>query len=453
MEMEMYNVGSGASELFLKLPHILLTKIVRQLENNLDRICLSLVCRKFYDERDSYLSFNSDFIAKCTPFANQPVMFSRSYQKQFNDQINSEPKNSLLFISSSEIQPFGSGAFNQIFNDNSIEKIYFADNFKWDLNLYTKLIGNSNVKTIQLGWNFNDSIPPSSIPSNIETIIFGFNFNKELEVGSLPPNLKKIIFEGYFNKVFQPGVLPNSLEEIRFGSHYQMEFIVGSLPANLKVMEFTNDYDPPLSTVTLPPTLERITKLRARDLPQLPSSIKSISINGSGTIGQLPNGLEELTLCGMVFSLPKGWIPNTVTKLEFQQKVRYSLEGVIPNSVKHLSFEKNARVLAPGTIPSSVTTLKIHNCKQASANIIPKSVETLYVNENFIDINNLHSLPSSVRNIIVMRTNDPTREFHLKPIDNDNFILMRLQKFSVQCGFTHIDQLPNLIKSARPPKF
>ncbi|EFA75806.1 hypothetical protein PPL_10861 [Heterostelium album PN500] len=43
---------------FVNLPHIILFRIIKEIENDIDRVCFSLVCKRWFDQRHSYLSFN-----------------------------------------------------------------------------------------------------------------------------------------------------------------------------------------------------------------------------------------------------------------------------------------------------------------------------------------------------------------------------------------------------------
>ncbi|EFA79165.1 hypothetical protein PPL_07990 [Heterostelium album PN500] len=48
--------------MFVKLSHLLLSKILNELEENEDRIRFSLTCKRWYNEREHYFRFNVDSI-------------------------------------------------------------------------------------------------------------------------------------------------------------------------------------------------------------------------------------------------------------------------------------------------------------------------------------------------------------------------------------------------------
>ncbi|EFA75844.1 hypothetical protein PPL_10899 [Heterostelium album PN500] len=53
---------NNQTDKIVNLSHLILNKIISYLDDNIDRICFSLVCKRWYNDRDKYLIFNTDSI-------------------------------------------------------------------------------------------------------------------------------------------------------------------------------------------------------------------------------------------------------------------------------------------------------------------------------------------------------------------------------------------------------
>lgn len=92
-----------------------------------------------------------------------------------------------------------------------------------------------NPHAIAFSLEFNELIPPGSIPSSVQEIRFGNQFNQRLELGSIPSSVKIIQFCAQFNQSLLPGVIPEGVKEVRFAklSNPEYELTPGSLPSTL----------------------------------------------------------------------------------------------------------------------------------------------------------------------------------------------------------------------------
>ncbi|EFA79038.1 hypothetical protein PPL_08508 [Heterostelium album PN500] len=155
------------------------SKIISYLEDNIDRICVSLVCKRWFNERDKYLYFNTDSIRMNNFIKEEDGNFDENEEDEeiINNRKNSPNIDDRI---SQNITKFYLDSYDDLLNN--IKSIY-------------GMISNSNVSILK------------GISSLSNLVI---DYSQTLQVGSLPPNLKVLVHLGK-SKISSDGVLPQSL--------------------------------------------------------------------------------------------------------------------------------------------------------------------------------------------------------------------------------------------------
>ncbi|EFA84541.1 hypothetical protein PPL_01530 [Heterostelium album PN500] len=75
----------------INLSHIILKQIIEYLSDNIDRICFSLTCKRFFHEREKYLTFCVDQSSKLFLLLGRKLRFyMKSYSAQLDHSLNSK---------------------------------------------------------------------------------------------------------------------------------------------------------------------------------------------------------------------------------------------------------------------------------------------------------------------------------------------------------------------------
>lgn len=119
------------------------------------------------------------------------------------------------------------------------------------------------LKSINLGINYNHVITKNTFPDSLEILIlsnvynrkleylpprlkeirFGKKYNQIIEEKVLPPTLETLIFGGIYNQPIMHNVFPDSITKIVFGFKYSLKILPGVLPNNLEYLEFSSQYE------------------------------------------------------------------------------------------------------------------------------------------------------------------------------------------------------------------
>ncbi|EFA76703.1 hypothetical protein PPL_09454 [Heterostelium album PN500] len=269
------NMNNNESNIFVNLSHLLLNRIFSQLDSNIDRICFTLVCKRWYNEKNKYFTFNAKSLVKPL-YADQkdgdyPLFFLNSFKDEFLKSLvfnNSHQKDCALFINQAN-----DNAFNPTFNpevDYSMTKetldtlgLIIRPNIKTlvitevdlnekELEKYMTLNNNithiygcssipvggwpQNIKFIRFS-KFSGTLIPGCFPEGIETIEFKSadycTINEPIECGVFPSSLTSLTFFDILHEPIAPGVLPKSLESLEFG-FYSNDIDDQLLPNTLK---------------------------------------------------------------------------------------------------------------------------------------------------------------------------------------------------------------------------
>ncbi|EFA78724.1 hypothetical protein PPL_08185 [Heterostelium album PN500] len=355
-----HNKGS-----LVNFSHLLLSKIVGYLTDNIDKICFSLVCKRWFDDRDKYLAFNIDSL-KLQHNNKYPEFFLNSYKDLLLRSLSTK-NNCDLYISNDILNAIN---YDYILNKNNIKDIQTlprnintllvrgtGDEHHADL---SRLLLYSNVVHIYGCWGlplggfpigiktivfnkFNQRLTPGFFPEGIRKINLGYNFNQPLEAGHLPSTLKYLGLGDLFDHAIAPGTLPSGLEHLYFGFVYNQPFEAGSLPDSLRILRLSSKFNQPLGRDVLPPLLNDL----------------EICRNFKSSLHSLPASLEKLKF----HNFSNLWIP----KIQSLSNLKYLM------LIGEDTFELN-----PGDLPENIESLSLHKCT-IHGSAIPKSVKSLNI--------------------------------------------------------------------------
>ncbi|KAF2073734.1 hypothetical protein CYY_004967 [Polysphondylium violaceum] len=396
----------------------------------------------------------------------------------------------------------------------------------------------------------NEPISPS-------TTILIWRSNRAIPIGFVPFGVRMIVFDNSFNQVLIKDSIPTSVTEIFFGDGLQQCFSNISLPVSVKYLTLAR-YSRPILPNTLSPNITQLYIKICKDkcqesLIHLPKSIKYLQYNRiklkqlhdtntattnfrsiysndntqhvfpkiktptqefvkiptSTTIditlfddySTLPGSLDHLNINTISFSksfnqaLPKGFIPNTVTKVSFPldsifnqsvlaippsvthlhlgdvfnqpltpsmlpsslQQLFLSTDfnqpipiNLLPVGLKVLFFGKSFnQTLEPGMIPDTVEELYLYqNTTSIRASAIPHSVTKLHVGHVFMQL--YKSFPPSVKHLCIGWSSQHTQSVHPLEYIPSNTIpssITTLEIHTEKIFICDIEQLPPSIKT------
>ncbi|EFA75405.1 hypothetical protein PPL_11484 [Heterostelium album PN500] len=317
------NNNNENNSIFINLPFILMKKIVNALEDDLDRICMSLVCKRWFYQRDKYLSFNcSGLMQSFDHFDNQNNRYFtlNSFKLQFQRDINQKSNCTFLLTALPDEFPI-----NYIKQDDILFSIDYQveiGDFKYDdiksscfkMVINCPLINKSGINAIK--------------KSTISSITFIFNYRSKIR---LPSNIKEIIS---LNEIYQ-SILPLELEVLEYRNRKgRISIDIPTLPRSLKVLKVKLDNFKFICFGIFPPNLE-VLKLVA-----IGSDYEKYT-SFSEFKGPLPSTLKHI-------SIPTSWLRfikhlESIESLKLDQHIGTSIEiGDIPLSVTHLTINSYA---------------------------------------------------------------------------------------------------------------
>ncbi|EFA75895.1 hypothetical protein PPL_10467 [Heterostelium album PN500] len=336
------NNNSNTDNVFVNLSHILLIKIFDHLRDNIDRICFTFVCNRWFNDRHKYFRFNP------TPFIGQPKdVYHNFFLKSFKDIfIDSEKQRECsLYLSSNPWAPFTYHRIHKLKIDYTIAKY---QELELDENQLAKLLSFTSITHVY-GCSV---IPKNGFPSNIKFIRF-LGFNGSLQPGSFGEGVEKIQFRSKlgcswstskFNEPLVPGVFPDSVTFLSFEYQFDQPIIPRILPPNLKSLKFkyyTFDIDD----------------------QALPNTLKHLQISGSPNLKiAIPHQLVSLDINEIYFT---DTIRSQIRKLQNLESL--SISG---------GFDFDNNLIKEGDIPKSVTNLTLNCCLENSRSI-PLTVKYL----------------------------------------------------------------------------
>ncbi|EFA75746.1 hypothetical protein PPL_10800 [Heterostelium album PN500] len=436
----MSNNNNNSTHKLVNLPHILLSNIVDNLKDNIDKICFSLVCKRWFDNRNRYLLFNTKNFycnykdrSKITMNSYRSLIFESLNQKKQRTMFVTKDKNYIYHydytIDYDSIESIDEIDQNIVKVIESREMILREDSDKLYTRLY-ELIGKSNVTGLRKCMTLK-----YGIPMNITSLAFSYYFNEALFKGCFPPNLKKLKFVGQFNQVIEVGVLPDTLESLEIG-HLNQILEPGVLPTSLKILRITGSApDNYLKVGSLPPNLEEFIQngayinIDSNVLPNSLITLGKVPLPWMKSIKPLEN-LRSLMVRRSTGCLDLSDLPQSLTRLDIFHSL--SVLKSLPTSIKHLNIaysEYDIDELFPDRSLYHFESLQVSPFKQesldgldikrllmeddsvgeenslATLRVIPFGVETLDIDVQCNFKFNQNSLPSSLKTLNVYHMN------------------------------------------------
>ncbi|EFA83544.1 hypothetical protein PPL_02609 [Heterostelium album PN500] len=424
------NNNQNSNNIFVKLPFLILNLICKSIDDNIDRVCFSLVCKRWFDNKDKYLLFNHNTL---------PIRSSKpldNYVNEHNNNINSTLNSyhsiylrSLINYKASVV--IGSHIFESYdyyyyyldqlmiyklecfptnvtsvdlnlerFIDLSVSNISFNEHLNkmlWSpISNVTELIHcrtlkyklPPTIKKISFSPRFNEELTPGCFPLGIECITLSRCFNRTIEHGVLPEGLETIEFGSDFQQKIEPGVLPSSLHTLRIGRSQGMSFLkqAGVLPPNLKVLRASGV----------------IVKAGVGVLPTSLHTLSFIPGKWISLFNHLPNltslsffDTHSLIRSPFTFTIDLSLLPITLTFLSLNST--YRLKSAMPQSIKYLylyqstinglidfneilpeSIQYHFKEFESSYLPTDKTNLKIDKYIQITYNLEPESEGSLF---------------------------------------------------------------------------
>ncbi|EFA78751.1 hypothetical protein PPL_08212 [Heterostelium album PN500] len=328
------------NNVFINLPHILLSKIIDVLEENIDRICLTLTCKRLFNEKDKYFRLNSDDIPD-QPIHNDRLLSNFKLNTYVNDMrlaLQQPRVNCTLMITFGSpsippsiekeyhyLQDYEDGNKKHLDNIDIVTSIcritFHGKNKRALTNEFLNALANSNVNTLHIG------------------DVLKFEFNR------LPANIKHI----KSNKCFIVNHLPVGLINLSIES-LDHPLVTSLLPSTLRSLALENTTQPSLCKIDLkglPPTLEELRlgqNIEANTAP-LPSTLQSLSLQckiwrdlkSSNNLSNI--SIKKLELHVNDTNQSDWFIPESVTDLTINLSVPITItKSIFPSGIKKLKF-------------------------------------------------------------------------------------------------------------------
>ncbi|EFA83106.1 hypothetical protein PPL_03896 [Heterostelium album PN500] len=396
----------------VNLPNILLAKIINELKDNLDKLYLTLVCKRWFDIRDSILSFDCQdcYLVKF----EQKRFFLKSYISTFNHSYMRKDNGALLFGSSLAGKRFHYrlNYRNKYRVPNSTREIYFDAEFNLNIDNMLMKLSMSNVTHIYFNDNFKQPIAKGLFPPTIKLISFGYYWNHPIDEGVLPAHLESLSFIGCFNQPINEKSLPSTIKHLKLSVLFDYKHLFANdklLPCNLQSLDIPRSNKELIPPGFLPANLTEIKSLFVDELllpSVLPSSIRSISLDIGSQTNRLaiPIGVTSLT----IDSSSNGWrlknvdLPTTLRCLTLEDYNHQLEENDLPNDIEELTLVNYHINNLPIVNSKSIKTLKLlltYVNTPLEIGCIPQGVEQL----TFDLLNGIplapHIIPDSVRDL------------------------------------------------------
>ncbi|EFA78975.1 hypothetical protein PPL_08443 [Heterostelium album PN500] len=423
--------------MIVNLSHLLLLKIVSYLEDNIDRICVSLVCKRFFDERDKYLYFNTDNIG----------MNNIQVEEDKDDEIYNH-KN--VFT----LKSYRSSILRSLNQKKEIYKMISNSNVSTlkgisSLSCISAGVLPNTLKKLKFGSNFNQALEPHVLPSSLTHLQLGRDYAQTLQVGSLPPNLRVLINNG--NCVISDGVLPQSLCTLKspfswipfiksldnlttltltqFGCS-ESKINLSDLPASLTSLDIHGSCH---LTSTLSPSIKYLNIFETQyDIDEIFKDRSQYHFERISVDGFKQESLDNLKIKELQLQLDK--IENIIRDIPFGVETLYfghdeyqlskNIPNGIPSSVKKIIFQYYKTINEIDfEIPNTVEEIVIQrycNSDQFSSKWIPNSVKSMTIPSEWIRDN--IETPISVTNFCFISYNQKV-DLHVRKIYDNHYLL------------------------------
>ncbi|EFA86053.1 hypothetical protein PPL_01289 [Heterostelium album PN500] len=472
--------------IFVNLSHLLLKNIISFINDFEDIIRFTLVCKRWFQERNSYLVFLRD-----------GVFVDTHKLKSYHPIIQLKHNEDLYLVSEAQtvnqITPKKLTCVDFLEFRRLIVKI---DGF--DISNVRDQLEKSKIKEIRLPYNV-PRLSAGCLPENLENLTIDsysypleegdlpaslkvlslYQYNHPLINGSLPPKLEKLLIT-VFSKTpcLQVNVFPTTLTSIE-NCPYQLIKFVKYLPClesfECNSISIPDDF---LEPGDFPDTLTSLSLRFYTSTLQpkvIPSSIKYLTLScyiWDLTNNSIPNESHYKYICVSDISsdIQPNHLPPNIENLEILNYNKPLLPGSLPYGVTTLSLPKiSPKHITEGVFPSSIKTLYLFTYEDSESNqserrfnskSIPNSVEALYLGHGYSEIDPT-MLPDSIRTLKI-KIRDLARHgiASFKPtitllkigtnsqiyrIDNNNFIINSNSKLFF-VNVKEFEQISEMIK-------
>ncbi|EFA82133.1 hypothetical protein PPL_05038 [Heterostelium album PN500] len=368
----------------LKLPFILFKKILSYLDDNIDKIVFSLVSKKLYDNRNSFLYIPLNITDKTTRCMIKNLKL-RSFVNQiesYDHQDDSFHKiKTIIAVHQETFFGFPKVFSSYILKDkleklkesdisDDIEELFFTCNFYSLL----RIPAIKRIKSLSVSLTAPINY---AIPNNITSLCLVFYDSPESfgENAALPSQLESLTLFSHRMHRFEKGFFPLTLKKLRLVDSAP-KFEYGVLPQGLKslMIEYTS-YDQPIAKGVLP------------------SSLKSIGL-GSYSRKLVFYNPTDINDDRTSTDLEYTYIPNTIRMLMIgspQDRDKKTLDLELPSSLKKFELGKSFnQKLGKFVVPNTLTRLRLIRSDQLER--IPATIDFLclkYINLEIASMENI----------------------------------------------------------------
>ncbi|EFA77970.1 hypothetical protein PPL_08615 [Heterostelium album PN500] len=449
-------------DVFINLSHLILSNIVNFIQSNDERIIFTLICRRFYYNRDRYLCFNQNS-EKCF---NQSVFHKirETYNlTSFKDQINRLVNTEFIFMKDDHHSKLDK---IEIQSEKKTITIQMRNRALYLPKLFRDRLERSNVDTLYICCSFD--IGFEQFPRNIKSItLYSHGCSNDLKW--LPESLEKLKFKRLQN-ISSP--MTSTIRYLDFGSFDSNKIAINMLPPQLEVLICGR------STLIFD-TVVVDNEQHQQQQHQLPTSLKRLDISCLyvNLLRNLP-ALKELTLRFEGHQFKQVDIPSTVTSLKLidigSQQLQPKALTTLPE-IRHLEFvhgefqSTNDNVLKgigseiaetsgnnqifqrPVVVESLPDDLESLVLNGSGANftmkgcIYPSSLRSINVNKSFFTINPIETIPITIVTVIIEGLLYHSHS-KLQRLDNTHFLLFDVN-YKIVEGIIPISKINQLIKS------
>ncbi|EFA85531.1 hypothetical protein PPL_01489 [Heterostelium album PN500] len=466
---------------FVNIPHIILRYIINYLDN-IDRLCFSLTCKRWFHERNRYFIFNPDDLVHQSLEYTYPSFKLNSYRDIIHRSL--ELKTICRLNIRAYLTPIGYSNFDYVIHKDSLvdykiplscRSLTLPDDLEEsDLEHLRKTLVDSSITEIE-NYQVSKRGPLSSkitsicykgtkmLPSNVLhglTRLELVYFNRPLEPGTLPSTLQYLKFKS-FNQPLSPGCLPEGLIDITFGHAFQHPIESGVLPNSLKSLTGSRTYsEQVIQKGALPPNLETLKFARLEPISNLEIPASLVTLEGI-PIAWLPlikdlKNLRNLSIAGFDGDrLKPGDIPEGVVNLKLSRAkvmANENMPNIIPYSVKYLHLD-DCDYAFPVDLAYDFEEVKISGSTTINHQLSYVKINKLDLQDSKL-VFNQQNIPERTNSIVFssnvtdnFRYSNPANELMIKEIDKGYFCIFGKTRSNLVSGFFHESQSRYLFES------
>ncbi|EFA79970.1 ENTH/VHS domain-containing protein [Heterostelium album PN500] len=466
--------NNNENHLLVNFSHLLLQKIINEFESNLDRIVFTLICKRWYDQRNKILTFNKDrLLITCNVDALYKFQM-KSYLNLFRQSLvqnDINRKSSTLGINCSRLDLVGYDYYVLIDSNDEIEKIKipsdvrklcFSNFFNDSLAHWKGLIERTNITSLEVGFEFNQPIRPGTLPSNLREFVsnledefyYDHTYIPEKGLSFFPmtlhtieapatwlsllkrlPSLQTLLMDRENQPALTMSDFPDTLTELDFnGNCYALNPQV--IPLSIRHLNLSGCK---YSLETIDPDTQERTLFFSEH-----ANFETLDL-GRGVVdntilpGQLPKRIRKLVMNSYRDTLQPGSIPDGVEILEMGTPLGFKA-GIVPASVRELTLnsEHSKQPLVGGAIPNTVEKLKlVYYTQRIGERVLPDSIKHLDITTELLKLNKIDDFVPMTTSTIFIR--GLHAQYELRRLDSHQFILMETFKKAINLGIIQSD--------------